>query len=252
METFPRSYSLFFDFINKYLPGGFQHIDPDSSLMLNLERMLEVNNQFFFIGDLIRMKVLFSSKKSIDLIGLASKNVDPASFLNSAYPGDLTRLILARTKLFHLGGELFVAKKGIAVISTTLRFQNSSGNYINQLVQCYLFYKSVPFSTVFVLQVNTDISWFKKIKNGYHYYIGDDLSFFRYPDEKLLMMGNIFSDREFEIIKLVSAGLNSEQVANKLFLSVHTIDTHRRNILKKSGKSSMMELISDLKKRGLL
>lgn len=252
METISRSYSLYFDFIDKYLPGGFQNVDPDTPLMLNLEKMMEANKQFFFIGNLIHMKVIFASKKSLDLIGIDSKKVDPASFLSLVHPNELTRLILARTKLLTLGGELFADKKGVAVISTNLRFQNPAGNYLNQLIQCYLFYQGEPFSTVYILQVNTDISWFKKAKHGYHYYVGDDLSYFRYPDEKLLWMGNNFSDREFEIIKLVSEGLSSEQIANKLYLSVHTIETHRRNILKKSNKSSIIELILDLKKRGIL
>jgi DNA-binding CsgD family transcriptional regulator len=145
-----------------------------------------------------------------------------------------------------------VAKKGSAIISSTFRFKKASGDYLNQLVQCFLFYQGEPFSTVFILQVNTDISWFKKGKHGYHFYVGDDASFFRYPDEKLLMTGNVFSNREFEIIQMVSEGLNSKQIANKLFLSVHTVDTHRRNILKKSKKSSIMDLILELKDKGLL
>ena len=49
------------------------------------------------------------------------------------------------------------------------------------------------------------------------------------------MKGNIFSEREFEIIKLVNEGLDSEHIAEKLFLSKHTVNTHRKNILDKSG-----------------
>jgi hypothetical protein len=189
METLSKSYSLFFDFIDQYLPGGFQNVDPDCPLMLKLEKMMEANNQFFLVGNLIHMKVLFTSKKSMDMIGIDPENVDPASFLISVHPADLSRLVLSRSKLITLGGELFVARKGIAVISTTLRLQQSSGNYLDQLLQCYLFYEGEPFSTVFILQVNTDISWFNKSKYGYHYYVGDDISWFRYPDERLLLTG---------------------------------------------------------------
>jgi len=252
METLSESYRPFIDFIDQYLPDEFQHIDPDSPLMLDLERMMEANNQFFFIGNLLQMKIFFTSKKSIDLIGMEPREVDPASFLRAVHPDDLARLINARTRLFRLAGEVFLAKKGIAVISTTLRFLSLSGRFVNQLIQCYLFYESIRQPAVYILQVNTDISWFNKIKYGYHYYIGDDMAFFRYPDEKLLLTGNIFSAREFEIITLASEGLNSEQISKKLFLSVHTIETHRRNVLKKSGKSSIIEVILDLKNRGLL
>jgi DNA-binding CsgD family transcriptional regulator len=110
----------------------------------------------------------------------------------------------------------------------------------------------VPYKTVFFLKIHTNIDGYKKIKHGYHYYIGTDLSCFRYPDDKMLMKGNIFSDREFEIIRLIESGLDSEEIADKLFLSVHTVNTHRRNILVKAAKTHISELIYELKDRGML
>jgi DNA-binding CsgD family transcriptional regulator len=68
----------------------------------------------------------------------------------------------------------------------------------------------------------------------------------------MLINGNIFSKREFVIIELLGQGLSTNQIADKLFLSTHTINTHRRNILKKTGKSSTHELILDLKAKGVL
>jgi DNA-binding CsgD family transcriptional regulator len=66
------------------------------------------------------------------------------------------------------------------------------------------------------------------------------------------MIGNIFSEREFEIIKLIGSGMESDQIADKLFLSVHTVNTHRRNILEKCGKSHISELIYELQEQGVL
>jgi DNA-binding CsgD family transcriptional regulator len=66
------------------------------------------------------------------------------------------------------------------------------------------------------------------------------------------MTGNIFSDREFEIIKLVQEGLDSEKIAEKLFLSRHTVNTHRKNILNKTGKRHMSDVIFDLQGKGML
>jgi DNA-binding NarL/FixJ family response regulator len=67
-----------------------------------------------------------------------------------------------------------------------------------------------------------------------------------------LRIGNIFSKREFEIIKLIHEGLDSEQIAVKLFLSKYTVDTHRKNILNKAGKTHFSELIYWLVKSGQL
>ena len=45
----------------------------------------------------------------------------------------------------------------------------------------------------------------------------------------------ILSDRETEIIKLIAEGLTNGQIAELLFLSTHTINTHRKNIMGKLG-----------------
>jgi DNA-binding NarL/FixJ family response regulator len=82
--------------------------------------------------------------------------------------------------------------------------------------------------------------------------LGTDLSNFRYPDEELLKINIPFSDREFEIIRLIESGLSSEQIAEKIFLSVHTVNTHRRNILNKTGKATMSEVIYDLMNQGVI
>jgi DNA-binding CsgD family transcriptional regulator len=88
-------------------------------------------------------------------------------------------------------------------------------------------------------------------KQGYHYYVGNDLSNFRFPDQKLLDIGNPLSNREFEILLLIESGLTSEEIGEKLFLSKFTIDTHRRNILEKTGKTKVSEVINDFHRRGL-
>jgi regulator of cell morphogenesis and NO signaling len=41
---------------------------------------------------------------------------------------------------------------------------------------------------------------------------------------------NTLSDREREIVKLIAKGLTNKEIANQLYLSVHTVATHRRNI----------------------
>lgn len=52
------------------------------------------------------------------------------------------------------------------------------------------------------------------------------------------------SERELQIIQLISKGTPSLQMAEKLNLSIHTINSHRKNILKKLGFKSPAELIA--------
>lgn len=50
------------------------------------------------------------------------------------------------------------------------------------------------------------------------------------------------TDRELEIFRLIGTGVSTGAIAEQLFLSTHTIDTHRENIKRKLGAKSGAEL----------
>ena len=247
-----KSYSLYLRFIQTFSPVGFKGIGSDHPLMLEAEKMTENNNQFFFIASLTQMQIMFTSMRSAEMIGVGPTDLNPLKLMEATHPDDVNRHGLGRTTLIRIDKDLFIAEKGTSLLSSSFRVRNPAGQYTNLLFQCYSFYSTIPCKGVFLLVICTDINWYKKTNNRHHYYIGNDMSYFRYPDEELLMMGIPFSKREFEIIRLTKAGLSSGQIAEKLFLSVHTVITHRSNIRKKSGKETISELIYDLMDRGAL
>ena len=53
----------------------------------------------------------------------------------------------------------------------------------------------------------------------------------------------ILTRREKEILQLLSEGLNGPQIAEKLFLSTHTVETHRKNLLQKFNVHNTQLLI---------
>ncbi|MDX1447395.1 response regulator transcription factor [Lishizhenia sp.] len=60
------------------------------------------------------------------------------------------------------------------------------------------------------------------------------------------------SKREIEVLQLVVNGYSSKQIAEKLFLSHHTVNTHRKNILKKVGVKNISELVLFAQNTGLI
>jgi DNA-binding NarL/FixJ family response regulator len=50
--------------------------------------------------------------------------------------------------------------------------------------------------------------------------------------------------REKEIIELISQGLSNKEIAEKLFVSISTVDAHRYNILKKMEVKNTAEMIT--------
>lgn len=58
----------------------------------------------------------------------------------------------------------------------------------------------------------------------------DDLDFNSFTCDSVIL-----TERENEIIKLIAEGFTNEQIAEMLFISKHTVNTHRKNILAKLG-----------------
>ena len=57
--------------------------------------------------------------------------------------------------------------------------------------------------------------------------------------------------REVEVLTLISKGLSTKAIAEKLNLSVYTVETHRRNIQKKLGTANVAEMVSIANQSGL-
>jgi DNA-binding CsgD family transcriptional regulator len=51
------------------------------------------------------------------------------------------------------------------------------------------------------------------------------------------------SDRELEILELLRLGKSSHEISESLFISTHTVNTHRKNMLKKAGAKNTAELL---------
>jgi DNA-binding CsgD family transcriptional regulator len=45
----------------------------------------------------------------------------------------------------------------------------------------------------------------------------------------------MLSERELDVLRLVVKGLSNKEIADKLFISTHTVITHRKNITQKTG-----------------
>ncbi len=79
-----------------------------------------------------------------------------------------------------------------------------------------------------------------------------EFSFRRTPDKKELQLHDDLSEREMEVLMLITQGKSTRDIADKLFLSTHTVYTHRKNILKKLSCKSAAELINYAYTQGLV
>lgn len=60
----------------------------------------------------------------------------------------------------------------------------------------------------------------------------------QFPDEERLL-----TDREREVLKLIAKEYNNKMIAEELFISERTVETHRKNIFRKTKTNNLVGLI---------
>lgn len=60
------------------------------------------------------------------------------------------------------------------------------------------------------------------------------------------------TSREREILPLIASGLTSQQIADKIYLSLPTVKWYRKRLFEKIGAANVAELISKAKEKGLI
>ncbi|MDP2386785.1 MAG: LuxR C-terminal-related transcriptional regulator [Bacteroidota bacterium] len=136
--------------------------------------------------------------------------------------------------------------------SLNYRVRHKNGNYMKVLRQSTIYQHDIEGKIVSNLSVLTDIS-FLNISNKVEWRFDapglDQQKFKEYVTKEYQ---SFFTDRELDIIRLLKQGLKSNDIAEKLHLSKHTVDTHRRKILKKSNCKNVVELLNFCSKNGLV
>lgn len=67
---------------------------------------------------------------------------------------------------------------------------------------------------------------------------------------KTLKMAMVLTKREQEILEQIANELTTEQIAQKLNISIPTVESHRRNMFRKLGVQSVVGLVMEgLKKK---
>ena len=95
----------------------------------------------------------------------------------------------------------------------------------------------------------------QRIHAGSSYYSREVMNILmedRPPENTAPSIEGILSPREIEVLSLVCEELSTKEIAEKLFLSPRTVDTHRKNILQKTGEKTLVGLVKLAFKYGLV
>lgn len=100
---------------------------------------------------------------------------------------------------------------------------------------------------------NELIEAIENVFDGKHYFSEEILEELKlYGNRKQQKEDLKLSLRELEIIKLIAKGLTNKQIAGELFISEKTVETHRKNIFRKTSTHNVGSLLHLVKRLGIL
>lgn len=243
-NEYNKSYHRFLDTLTSL---SLEKHSPEASFTRNLVSN-HAPDQFCYVFDLNERHILFCHGIQ-DVLGyreedftfnfMISKNyIHPDDF---AQVFDFTGAVLRFSKKYPLA----LAKSCFSFI---YRVKNNLGDYRCILNQTQAMRVDSSGKLIYGISRVTDIE-------DLHHFDGVEIEFYTHDQHNQdfidLLTGqnnNKLTLREKEIINLLMEGLNSREIAEKLDRSVHTVNTIRNHVLRKTGKNNTASLIRFVQK----
>lgn len=173
-----------------------------------------------------------------EMLGYSEQEFNYGSMMRAIHPADSDALLRVMDAVAEYAGSAWTGPE--VVLSITYRIRKKNGNYIKVLCQTTISNHSVDKQMVSQL---TDISFMKSGNYVEWTFDAPNLDQEKFRMYVQQSYQQFFSSRELEVLELIDKGLTSNAIAEKLFLSKHTVDTHRRKMLQKSGCANAIELL---------
>lgn len=211
-----------------------------------LMNIFEVGESYFYVFDLIDMKLDFMSKEVESVLGYPSSQLNMAFLLEKIHPDDQSWFLNIENKATEFFATLTLEQIPNYKLRYDYRIQKSNGEYIRVLQQVVTLEYSETGRILKSFGAHTDISHLKMKGDPVLSFIGlnGEPSFINVNVEKVFKASSEFlSKREAEILLLLVDGKKTKEIAVDLFISEATVSTHRKNLLAKTKAKNTSDMI---------
>lgn len=212
-------------------------------------------NCYYSIGYLHQPHFIFISPEIQSLLGYEPITVNRLFLHTIVHPDDQQWVLQSEQVIKRFFNPLTTAQAIRYKAQYDYRVRRADGNYIRLLHQLLIMEADATGPFIKTLCLHTDISQFKKEGMPALSFIGSDGAP-SYPNINVTP-GTACGEerltrRETEILTLLQEGRDSKEIADRLYIARTTVDTHRKNMLKKAGVPSTTKLIAMALKKGWL
>lgn len=217
--------------------------------------LFHVGRYYYYIVDWYKMELAYLSPEIKDILGYSPDDFDAAFLMSLIHPDDHSTYLNNEAAVVDFLQQLPNEKMLKYKMSYDYRIRKSNGEYLRILQQAIALQVDNNNNLLFTLGIHTDITHFKKNHTSVLSFLGIDgePSYIDIKATKIYKpTPDLFTKREKEIISYVLKGYQSNEIAEILFISKYTVDSHRKNILTKTNTKNTLEFAIKVISEGLI
>ncbi len=221
-----------------------------------IERLAEVENSIYAVFDLHKNRYLLQSKEQSEIFGFneyEGQNITIEMHYKQIHSDDLAFVLDTDNMLFGFFADMPFDEKRNYKLVYDFRTRNSDGFYVRHMHQSIPLEQDKNGKTWLTLVISHPISERSPNEKPQRRLINiktGKLHLFNEIDGE--NSGVILTKREKEVLVLIRGGYDSYNIADKMKISINTVNNHRRNILRKTKTENATQAVLYCKRIGII
>ena len=222
--------------------------------------LFSAGTYYYYIFNFENLQIEHVSDGTEDVLGIESKDFSMYKIFEIMHPEDLEMMHKKEAIAFSFATTKIPPEDIMLYkIVHMMRLKHKDGKYRTILHQAKAINMSDDGKIQQVICIHTDITYLNIPFNHHISYIGHKRPSYHstdliniIKDSEKQSFKDMFTQREKEIIKKLTEGKDFNEIAKLLFVSPHTINAHKKNILKKAHCKNTAELVARCYIEGLI
>jgi len=228
-------------------------------------KLFAPGDSYFYILNFHDLSLDYISESVERIVDIAHTEVSISDLLASALPEELKK-IEKKEILIDQFFNKYLSKEELSSYKAVhcYRIKDKNDNLKTMLLQTMVLTQDEEGNIQHVLTIHSDISHLKimSTSNVSFIHLSNGTSFYNLNPKKGFDIKTVTSSetllydeltkREREVVQYLAKGYDANYIANQLFLSIHTVRTHKKNILRKTQCSNGAELVAKCLMSGLI
>jgi DNA-binding CsgD family transcriptional regulator len=221
-----------------------------------LERLAEVQTSSVLVFDFYKRNYLFKRIHYSNQIGHDNQKIDELGlnyFVSLIHPEDYPILLDTYQKALIFLESLPIAEKKDYKLIYTFRAKGKDGKFYPIIDQVVILELDKKGKIWLLLAISDFLPSKGKMEKASRQLINiKTKTLYLFNNNSNYNEKQVLSTREIEILGLVSKGFASKEIAEKLFISVNTVNNHRQHILEKINAANTAEAVSYARNLGFI